>query len=51
MQLNYFLLFFSFSIFMAITMPRRRGCARDNKVSRILSKLPYIQYRIINDVL
>lgn len=46
-----FIIFFAFSIFMAKTMPGRRGRAGENKVSRILSKLPYIQYRVINDVL
>lgn len=46
-----FIVFSAFSTFMAITMPRRRGRAGENKVSRILSKLPYIQYRVINDVL
>ncbi len=45
------ILFFSFSTFMAITMPGRRGRAGENKVSKILSKLPYIQYRVINDIL
>ena len=46
-----FIFFFAFSIFMAKTMPGRRGRAGENKVSSILSKLPYIQYRVINDVL
>lgn len=46
-----FIIFVAFSIFMAITMPGRRGRAGENKVSRILEKLPYIQYRVVNDVL
>lgn len=46
-----FIIFFAFSFFMAKTMPERRERAGENKVSRILSKLPYIQYRVINDVL
>ena len=46
-----FIIFSAFSTFLAITLPRRRGRAGENKVSRLLKKLPYIQYRVVNDVL
>ena len=46
-----FVLLFSLSFFLAITMPARRGQVGENKVSRILSKLPENKYKVINDLL
>ena len=45
------ILFFSFTIWLGITRPARRGKAGENKVSRILKGLPTEKYRIINDIL
>ena len=45
------ILFVAFIIFLAITMPSRRGQTGENKVSRILAKLPEDKYKVINDLL
>ncbi len=45
------ILFVAFIIFLGITMPSRRGQAGENKVARILKKLPPEKYRVVNDIL
>ena len=45
------ILFIAFIIFLGITMPSRRGQAGENKVARILKKLPPEKYRVVNDIL
>lgn len=46
-----FILVSAFSIILSITMPARRGKVGENKVARILHRLPPETYRVINDVL
>ncbi len=45
------ILFFSLTIWLGITMPARKGQAGENKVARILQKLPPEKYKIVNDIL